>query len=223
MTESIEKLINKQKALMDKSEKKTNDQQNLLQLKLNLESEIENSKKTLHEEELNALEITETPIETTRSSAEIEKEMKRIDSIIKINERLLDPKVQDQIFNSYNELNDSIGTVKNDLKDINEYFVELKKSTQTRRIAYHTMLTFIERTVNMHFQAFLRQKDFEGHIDINFHESSVKNNGKGQKGKTLELVIRPRKSTQSQHQSNNEIQSYSSTKSLSGGERSFST
>nr|XP_027198294.1 structural maintenance of chromosomes protein 6-like isoform X2 [Dermatophagoides pteronyssinus]XP_027198295.1 structural maintenance of chromosomes protein 6-like isoform X2 [Dermatophagoides pteronyssinus] len=226
MIEQIEELNDKQKNLLDRSEIKANDQQILLQSKLKLEHEIEVYEKKLHEEEVKALEVTETPIETTRSSAEIQKELKRMQSMIQVNEHLLDPKVQEQIYKSYNELSNSICGVENELDNINEHFVELKKSTHLRRMAYQNMLIFIARLVNIHFHEFLKQKEFVGRIDINFNESSKDNDkGKGKsKAKTLDLIIKPRISSKnSQHQSNNEIQSFSSTKSLSGGERSFST
>lgn len=226
ITEKIEKLNDKQRVLMNRSEKKTNDYEKLLESESKLEREIEVHQQKLHEQEQLALKETETRIETTRSSAEIGKEISDIEKYLEINKHIMDPKVQEQTFESFYKLQQSTSNVKIELDALNTYFSKLETSSKSRETAYHMLISYIEKMVNIHFQEFLKHKEFEGYIDIKFHESSNSNSESEakRKAKTLDLVIRPHKSlSQSQYKSSQEIHSFSNTKSLSGGERSFST
>src|SRR5690606_35024871 len=83
--------------------------------------------------------------------------------------------------------------------------------------------TFITAVTTYYFEEILSHKGFYGEFIVNFSDV-INENGKRQKGQKLDIVIRPRNEQQFRGDgSEDEVATYSSTKSLSGGERSYST
>ena len=171
-----------------------------------------------------ALENTDAPIETRRKYKDIMLEVKRIELVIEQNQSMTIEENQNKIIAEYRELCATVGRLVSDMAKLMDYINLLSKSIEDRKVAFQHLRFYITRVVNYFFTQVLKQKEFTGCITP-YYQDTTDEDGKVKKAKTLEVVIYPRDKNQF---SNNDTQAepnsmYSSTKSLSGGERSFST
>lgn len=187
----------------------------------------EKSIATLHDEladnESHALELTNVRIETNRSTAQINEEINEIKFIMDENKDLCDEEQQMQINREYLLLNNQMEEVKNNLNLLNNYLNLVEKSLSKRNNAYQQMRIYILQQINRHFFDCLKQKEFIGKICVNYNDVYDNETGTVKKGQTLDVEIKPRKEFLDEINSQSSAVSYSSTRSLSGGERSFST
>lgn len=160
--------------------------------------------------------------ETTRSNEQIMEEIKRIEMIIKENASMADENQQNEIINRHNELHDLVQQLNQDLSQLKNYLKLLTEALVMRKGAYNSWRLHTMLLVNHVFEEILFEKGFTGKIDITFKDTMLPN-AKIKKGQQLEIIIKPREGKQF-FESQGEVQTiYSSTKSLSGGERSYST
>lgn len=193
-------------------------------LKYDKEKQIANLYDELGANENHALQLTNGRIETNRSSSEICNEINEIKFIVEEHKDLCVEEEQQEITKQYSSLKSTIDDVKNNLILLNNYLNLVEKSLSKRSNAYQQMRIFILQQINRHFFDCLRQKEFVGKIRVNYKDIIDPETGIMKKGQTLEVDIKPRKEFHEEINSQcSEITSYSSTRSLSGGERSFST
>lgn len=164
-------------------------------------------------------------IETKRKIDQIMLEVKRIELVITENANMADISIQNEIITKYNLLHESCQKLHSELKLLTDFISKLSNSLADRKRAYLKLRVYITKITNFYFEEILMQKGFTGLIDVTFNDI-IMPNGKVKKGKTLEIKIHPRDEAQFFAEGGSQAivrPIYSSTKSLSGGERSYST
>ncbi|KPM11958.1 structural maintenance of chromosomes protein 6-like protein [Sarcoptes scabiei] len=203
------------------------DKSSIEQMKHDLEQSLQTNRGELVRLEQKALEECDNRrIETEKTVKQIDKEINELNSIINDNQSMLDSQLQSEIIGKHHEMKSSCERLESDLRSVRKYYKMFEYSMNQRKKAYLKMRTYMAYIVDYLFKNFLSNKDFIGKIEVNYQkiDDEAQENTIGdskRKAKTLDIEIKPRhKEFDSQA---SEINSYSSTKSLSGGERSFST
>ena len=172
-------------------------------------------------DETKALEVTDQPIETNRSSKSVFNEIKQLEKFLDEQESTIGNK--DDIYCKYKELCAHFKRVNSEVSVLEKHLRRLKISLDLRRKGYIELRNFYSMMTKFFFMDVLKCKKFSGSLDIYHKEKEVK--GEIKKAKTLEIRVNPKSDEQESSQSISASMSgnYSDTRSLSGGERSYST
>lgn len=154
-------------------------------------------------------------VQTSRKIEEIDKEIKTCEAFQRVHKNLIKDgkKIEEAYFKSVQENEQAV----KDLSECIVLFETMSDSTAKRKQALENAKKVTILKVNKFFTNFLKEKGMEGRIDI-YHENIYDpEDEKGtkilHKAKTLEITALPKHS----RELSNDL------KSLSGGERSFST
>jgi chromosome segregation ATPase len=199
-------LLKKEKQMNELKALKT-EEENKLKFK---ESELENYERT-------AIEATEHPIQTNRSKKTILNEVKQLQQFLEEQENSIGNR--DEIYAKYKELSAHYKRMKSEVDALQNHLRKLKVSLDLRRRGYIELRNFYSMMTKFFFLDVLRHKGFCGSLEIYHNEKNI--NGEIKKAKTLEIRVNPKYDENSGILSNSS--SYSDTRSLSGGERSYST
>lgn len=161
-------------------------------------------------------------IVTDRVPEDIKKEMNYVEKILQEHQNYLDAEEQLRIRNNYLQTKSEYDHLRKDMLKMDKHVKQLSDGLAERINSFVQLRYYIALITNIMFEDVLAKKGFSGEINVVY--DAPQQGGAGSKGKTLDIVIRPRNERQllSQESGGTGI-SYSSTKSLSGGERSFST
>lgn len=162
-------------------------------------------------------------IETKRKKCDVMAEIQQFQAMIEENREMNNKDKQNEVITEYTNLMETVKRLSIEYKELNS-FVQLQKETVlNRKNAYLNYRFYVTRVVNYFFSTVLKQKEFSGSITPYFHDM-VGEDGKNKKAQTLDVVIYPRDKEQFSGTVTESSQAiYTTTKSLSGGERSYST
>ena len=172
----------------------------LTEITLRKEEAIERAKKD-HEER----------IETERKPDEIQKEIDELHEFLKENENRLGNR--EEVFESYCEKKAHYEKIKDQVEFLERYINEFSESIRMRAMIYIKLRNEITRVTSNNFGKNLKMLNFTGSLEI-YHKETVVD-GKIKRDQTLDININPK--------SSDPTKLYKDTRSLSGGERSFST
>ena len=174
-----------------------------------------------HKDEEEALQNTGEPIETKRSSKSVFNQIKQLEKFLDEQENTIGNK--EDIYSQYNELIAHFKRVNSEVYVLEKHLKRLKVSLDLRRKGYIELRNFYSMMTKFFFMDVLKCKKFSGSLDIYHKEKEV--NGELKKAKTLEIRVNPKNDEQQKSQSISAsmCSTYSDTRSLSGGERSYST
>lgn len=163
-------------------------------------------------------------IETTRKHCDVMAEVEQYQAMIAQNKEIANAEKQDEIIAKYKDLLETVQRLSSEYKELNKFIQLQNESMQKRKMAYLSYRFYVTRVVNYFFSSVLKQKEFSGSITPYFCDMQGED-GKTKKAQTLEVVIYPRNKEQfTGNAANNQTNAiYTTTKSLSGGERSYST
>lgn len=168
-----------------------------------------------------ALQQTGEPVETNRSSKTVYKEIKQMEAFLDEQESTIGNK--DEILDKYQTSLNHYKKVRREITAIEKHLKKLKESLELRKRGYSELRKFITMMTIVNFKLVLRNKNFSGDLKI-YHTNHSGPDGEQKKAKTLEIKVNPKNDDQNDIGSQESvICSYSDTRSLSGGERSFST
>ena len=158
-----------------------------------------------------AMSDHEKRILTKRSSNEISREIEEIQTFLSEKEKEIGDR--HTIICQYQAKNEKLIETKNQIENISVYLSEFRASMKTRFKEYNDLKNRITQKACDVFSVALETLNFSGSLHV-YHENTVVD-GVTKKEKTLEIKINPKMISQSAI--------YNDTRSLSGGERSFST
>lgn len=163
-------------------------------------------------------------IETTRKNCDVMAEIQQYKAMMDQHKDMNDPEKQNEIIKDYESHHNTVQRLSEEYKNLSEYLQLQIDSMQKRKMAYINYRFYVTRVVNYFFSSVLKQKDFTGSITPYFYDM-IGEDGKTKKAQTLDVVIYPRSKEQFTGSASQGDSSgiYTTTKSLSGGERSYST
>lgn len=172
----------------------------LTEIKLKKEVAI-NTAKERHEEK----------IETEREPNEIQQEMDELNAFIQENENRLGNR--EELCATYREKKTHYEKMKDQIEFLERYVNQFTESIRSRATIYCHLRNRITTDTSKNFTRNLKILNYTGSLEIYHKDAMI--NGKLKKGRSLDIKINPKSSDPNQM--------YNDTRSLSGGERSFST
>lgn len=195
--ENIAKLESR---IQEFNERKEEKMQELTAIALKKERAIEHAKEKCDE-----------PVETDRTPAEVQKEVDDLNEFIRQNENRLGNK--EELFAAYKEKKVHYDKMNDQVQFLEKYINEFSDSIRKRARVYCKLRDHTTHQASKNFSKNLQILNFTGSLKIYHRDAEV--DGKLKKAQTLEISINPKSSDP------NKL--YKDTRSLSGGERSFST
>ena len=154
---------------------------------------------------------SEQPVETDRTPEEVQKEVDDLNEFIRLNENRLGDK--EELFAAFKEKKVHFDKMNDQVEFLEKYIGEFSDSIRKRARIYCRLRDHITMEASKNFTKTLKLLNFTGELYI--YHRDTQTDGKLKKGQTLEISINPKSSDPSK--------AYKDTRSLSGGERSFST
>ena len=176
-----------------------------------------NEEEVKRDEEV-ALQQTGEQIETNRSSKSVYNEIKQLEKFLDEQENTIGDK--EEIYKRYQTSLAHYKKVKEEVAALQKQLKRLKVALELRKRGYAELRNFYTMMTKINFSSILSNKNFSGSLEVYHKNKEV--NGELKKAKTLEIRVNP-KSDEQENSQESVILSYSDTRSLSGGERSFST
>ncbi|XP_059153148.1 structural maintenance of chromosomes protein 6-like [Physella acuta] len=182
---------------------KLKEQEKVIQDCLN---QVENYKREVEANKEKAREVCE-PIQTNRTPNSIESEITQIER--RINEEEEQQGNEEVISTTYKQKKDALDRVRKEIGQMKAYIDKLDEVMVKREIAYQRMRKLIASRAKYYFLIQMAQRSFTGKMNFDFTKE------------TLEIVVNT--SSDSQDGKGSTGMEAKDLKSLSGGERSFST
>jgi len=151
------------------------------------------------------------PIETNRKPQTIQVEIDELNTFLRENENRMGDK--EQLFSAYKEKKIHYEKMKDTVEFLEEYIYKFSDSIKMRAKIYCSLRNEITKTTTKKFSENLKLLNFNGSLQIYHKATEV--DGKMMKEQSLDIKINPK--------SSDPDMLYKDTRSLSGGERSFST
>ena len=158
-----------------------------------------------------AKEDHEEPIETDRSPNEIQVEIDELNQFLEENENRMGNK--EELFATYKEKKTHFEKMKDQVEFLEEYICKFSESIKKRARIYCELRNHITTETSRKFAKNLKLLNFSGSLKIYHQATEV--NGRMKKEQSLDIKVNPKSSDPNML--------YNDTRSLSGGERSFST
>lgn len=159
----------------------------------------------------NARAKSAEPVETDRTPEAVQKEVDDLNEFIRENENRLGDK--EELLTAYKEKKTHFDRMNDQVEFLEKYINEFSDSIRKRAKIYCKLRDHITRQTSENFSKNLQLLKFTGKLRIYHRDTEV--DGKMKKAQTLEISINPK--------SSDPTKMYKDTRSLSGGERSFST
>ncbi|KAI1285997.1 Structural maintenance of chromosomes protein 6 [Halotydeus destructor] len=150
-------------------------------------------------------------LESRKSSELLRREVAKCKEKLAMREK--DVGQRDEILSKYKELKERYDRLSRDSETIGAYINLVQSSIAKRKKWFKDQRNFITTKICKQFQDCLHQLSFDGKMVV--HHNAPKELGGEKKKNTLDLFVNPKAQTSSH--------AYEDTRSLSGGERSFST
>jgi len=172
-----------------------------------LEKKIEEMKYSLEEDKKLALQYCER-IEVDKSKAELEKDLKAIQQQQQIHKNF-DRQTINLTIEKYKELKNDFNKAKVEIEKYNEFVKKIKESVNIRMQRWHKFRTFISMRAKNIFSELLSRRGYKGNIEFKHTER--------------QLILKVQIEDQALVNASGNESYEKDPKSLSGGEKSFST
>lgn len=182
--------------------------------KKKLEGELKEKQQQLNEKKERALLETTDEVKTKRNTKAVSKDIKELENFIREEENKIGDK--EKLIEECQVKRKQFERARNDVNILEIYLEQLRLSLEKRKIGYMQYRDFCTYTTKQYFSLILQKKGFTGDMEI-YHTATTLPNGQVKKGKTLEVKVNPKADLAQV------ISGYGDTRSLSGGERSYST
>ncbi|RWS14915.1 structural maintenance of chromosomes protein 6-like isoform X2 [Dinothrombium tinctorium] len=152
-------------------------------------------------------------IETSKTRRQLETEINEITRFM--DERISELGNAEEFRNQFKEKRRAFRETSNAIRALDQYLAKFKESMKERTKAYVELRSFICYHTSLMFDFVLDQVNFKGRICFYHKDKLDEETQKMHKAKTIEIKVNPKVNHQSE--------SCNDTRSLSGGERAYST